>query len=210
MRIADLDVRKGDDCPSGWNNITTIAACIADSNAGCHSTNFTTFGIPYSKVCGMTVGYQGGDADGFAISYFSPRSINGPYVDGISITYGTPRKHIWTYAIRFSDRFEHTVPINCPCSQFPGQLPPSFVHDNYYCESGSELHPNPRVFYTNDPVWDGDDCSSKNSCCSEPNLPWFYRQISLTANEDIETRICRSETSSTEDVLIRELQLYVN
>ena len=71
----------------------------------CHSTNFTTFGVPYNKVCGMTVGYQGGDTDGFAISYFSPQSINDPYVDGVSITYGTPRKHIWTYAIGFSDRF---------------------------------------------------------------------------------------------------------
>ena len=101
------------------------------------------------------------------------------------------------------------IPINCPCSQFPGQLPPSFVHDNYYCESGSELRPDFGVSYTNDPVWNGDGYSSENSCCSEPSLPWFYRQIPLTANEDIETRICRDQESGDEDVLVRQLRLYV-
>ena len=42
--IADLDTSRGDDCPSGWTNITTpVAACIApSSNAGCYSTNFST------------------------------------------------------------------------------------------------------------------------------------------------------------------------
>ena len=57
MRIADLDTSRGDDCPSGWTKITTpVAACIAPSNnAGCHSTNFFTVSIPYSKVCGMAI-----------------------------------------------------------------------------------------------------------------------------------------------------------
>ena len=211
MRIADLDTTRGDDCPSGWTKITTpVAACIAPrGDAGCYSTDSSTLNVPYNKVCGMAVGYQQSTTDGFAALEFFPRSINGPYVDGVSITYGTPRKHIWTYAIGFSHRFEHTVPVNCPCSEFPGQLPPSFVHDNYYCESGSELHPDPGVSYTNDPVWDGDGCSSENSCCSEPSLPWFYRQIPLTASEDIEIRICRDQESGDEDVLVRQLRLYV-
>ena len=209
MRIADLDAVRGDDCPSGWNKITTpVAACIADSSAGCHSTNSTTFGILYSKVCGMAVGYQYGDADGFSGKQFPSRTINGPYVEGVSITYGTPRKHLWTYAIglRSGGTSEHTS--HCPCSQFPGRSPPFFVHDNYYCESGSEPYPRSSV-YTNDPVWDGKNCSGEDNCCSEPSLPWFYRQIPLTTSEDVETRICRDETSSSENVLVRELQLYI-
>ena len=211
MRIADLDTSRGDDCPSGWTKITTpVAACIAPSNnAGCYSTNFFTLSIPYNRVCGMAVGYQKGGTDGFATFIFSKRSISGPYVDGVSITYGTPRKHVWTYAMGHSDRGNYlpTYPSNCPCSEFPGRLPPSFVHDNYYCESGAKVSSSGVL--SDDPVWDGDDCSSENSCCSEPNLPWFYRQIPLTASEDIETRICRDEASSNEDVLIKQLQLYV-
>ena len=165
--------------------------------------------LPTVKYVGMAVGYQKATTDGFAALYFSERSLNGPYVDGISITYGTPRKHIWTYGIGRSDKSDGlpTYRNNCPCSEFPGTSPPSFVHDNYYCESGSLLLGSD--YHTSDPVWDGEDCSVNNSCCSEPSLPWFYRQIPLTTSEDIETRICRDEASSNEDVLIKELQLYI-
>ena len=210
MRIADLDTSRGDDCPSGWTKITTssIVACRApNSNAGCYSTNFSTLNIPYSRVCGMAMGYQRSRPDGFAALSFSSQSINGPYVDGVSITYGTPRKHIWTYAIGYSDRHNTQDPINCPCSEFPGVSPPSFVHDNYYCESGSETGGS--GVHADDVVWDGQGCSSNNSCCSDPSLPWFHRQIPLTAREDIETRICRDQSSYDENILVKELQLYV-
>ena len=182
---------------------TPVAVCIApNSSAGCYSTNFSTFSIPYSKVCGMAVGYQMDSADAFGFI----TSINGPYVDGISITYGIPRKHIWTYAIGGSDRSD-IEKRNCPCSEFSGRLPPSFVHDNYYCESGTML--DGKGVFTDDPVWDGEGCSDGNSCCSDPSLPWFYRQLPLTASEDIETRICRKGKQDDENILVKELQLYV-
>ena len=210
MRIADFDASRGDDCPLGWNKITyPVAACIASSSdAGCYSTNFSTLNVTYRKVCGMAIGYQKASTDGFA-AFVSGGSINGPYVDGISITYGEPRKHIWTYGIGNSE-IRNDLPsnlTNCPCSEFPGPLPPSFVHDHYYCESGS-LYAG-RGYHITDPVWDGEDCSVNNNCCSDPNLPWFYRQIPLTTSEDIEIRICRDESSYNEDVLIKELQLYI-
>ena len=213
MRIADLDPSRGDDCPSGWTKITTpVAACKAPNSApGCYPTHFSTLAIPYGKVCGMTVGYQtqGGGPDGF-YAYQSPtKSINDPYVDGVSITYSTPRKHLWTYAIGYTDSNNNNN-YNCPCSQYPGHLPPSFVHDNYYCESGIQPDNSPvQGVYIDDPLWDGEGCTNGNSCCSEPNQPWFYRQVQLTATEDIETRICRDEVANDEDVLIKELQLYV-
>ena len=136
---------------------TPVAACIApSSNAGCYSTNFSTLSIPYSKVCGMAVGYQKNNTDGFATLRFSSRSINGPYVDGVSITYATPRKHIWTYAVGFSDKSDHNNQVNCPCSEFSGRLPPSFVHDNYYCESSNlQMNTYENNYFIDDPVWDG-------------------------------------------------------
>ena len=214
MRIADLDANRGDNCPSGWTKITTpVAACIGPSgNPGCYSANFSTHHIPYSKVCGKAVDYhKGGGPDAFLAYQFTKRSINGPYVDGLSITYGIPRKHIWTYAIGYTDKANNKV-SNCPCSQFPGTSPPSYVHENYYCESGRMLNTlsgSVSGVFTDDPLWDGKGCSTDNSCCSEPNLPWFYRQMPLTASEDIETRLCHDEQSSDENVLIKELILYV-
>ena len=175
MRIADLDTTRGDDCPSGWTKITTpIAACIApNSNAGCYSTDVSTLSVSYSRICGMAVGYQKNYCDAFAGFSVNGYLINGPYVDGISITYSSPRKHIWTYAIGLSDR-SNTPAFNCPCAQYPGPLPPSFVHENYYCESGTML--NSKGIFIDDPVWDGEVCSNENSCCSDPNQPWFYRR----------------------------------
>ena len=213
MKIANINAAGGDSCPNGWKKITSpTKACRAPSDsAGCYSAHFTTYNIPYSRVCGMAMGYQKGTTDGFASYQYSARSINDPYVDGISITYGTPRKHIWTYGIGYSDKHKSLpkYPSNCPCSQYPGKLPPSFVHENYYCESGTVSTTLSESYYTADPVWDGRECSSENSCCSEPNLPWFYRQIPLTVNKGIEARICRDEVFANEGVLVQELQLYV-
>ena len=79
------------------------------------------------------------------------------------------------YAIGFSDMGNSHTGYNCPCSKYPGTLPPSFVHDNYYCESGAPLRGSGVV--TDDPVWDGEGCPSGNNCCSEPSLPWFCHEI---------------------------------
>ena len=258
--MPNIDASKGDDCPNGWSNITSpVAACRAPSdNAGCYSAQFLTHQVPYSRVCGMVIGYHyktcdaflpGSNfiddpyVDGISITYGSPRKhiwtyavggteagstyscpcaqnpvcgmvigyhyktcdaflpgsnfIDDPYVDGISITYGSPRKHIWTYAVGGT---EAGSIYSCPCAQNPGPLPPAFVHENYYCEPGSSL---------SDPVWDGEDCFSKNSCCSEPNLPWFYHQIPLTSDKDREARICRDQHFGDEGVFVKEIKLYV-
>ena len=73
IRTADLDTRKGDDCPLGWAKITTpVAACVfPSSNAGCYSANFSTLSIRYSKICGMAVGYQKNRPDIFWCYHFS-------------------------------------------------------------------------------------------------------------------------------------------
>ena len=196
MRIADVDATKGDACPDGWRNITSpVAACRAPTdNAGCYSAQFSTHQVPYSRVCGMVIGYKWETCDAF-----QPISnlIDDPYVDGVSITYGTPRKHIWSYAVGGT---QAGSPCSCPCTQNPGPSPPAFVHENYYCEPGRSV-PNP--------VWDGKGCSTENSCCSEPNLPWFYRQIPLTSDKNIEARICCDQDFADESVFIKEIKLFV-
>ena len=159
----------------------------------------------------MVVGYQKGTPDGIGGSNegrYPSRSINGPYVDGVSITYGTPRKHIWTYAIGYTDNAHHHY-SNCPCSHYPGYWPPAFVHENYYCESGASTSASTSRYYTSDPVWDGEGCPSDSSCCSEPSLPWFHRQIPLTSDKYLEARICRDEPYSNEGILVKEIKLYV-
>ncbi|XP_065914398.1 uncharacterized protein [Dysidea avara] len=205
MRITDMNITNGDECPHGWKKITSpVAACRASSDDdGCYSAQFSTHQVPYSRVCGMVIGYQKGSTDAFQPS---SNSIDDPYVDGVSITYGTPRKHIWTYALGYN---EAGGIYSCPCAVSGGPLPPSFVHENYYCESASYSNPGAAPYFTDDPVWDGEGCPSKNSCCSEPNLPWFFRQIPLTSDKNLEARICHDQHFSNEGVLVTEIKLYI-
>ena len=128
MRIADIDTTKSATCPNGWTNYTTY--CTGGSTAGCHSAYFVTDSIKYSKVCGKVVGYLKGSMDGFYPSAYahgkhngytpttSSRSLDGVYVDGISVTSGDPRKHVWTYAARLSSDGNHPQ-YNCPCAKYP-------------------------------------------------------------------------------------------
>ena len=219
MRIADLDISRGDNCPSGWTKITTndvgyppIDVCRSSSDStGCYATTFTVYGPNYHKVCGKARGYQRHTTDAFGGVGTSPRntkSINNAYVDGLSITLGYPRKHIWTYAIGFSDELASYG--NCPCAASPGISEYSFLNNDYHCESGSGTgHPN-NAFLTDDPLWDGSRCiSSSNNCCANANLPWFCRQFHRGQTDDIEVRICANQGFSDEAVAVDQLQLFV-
>ena len=218
MRIADLDTSRGDDCPIGWRKITTpnnptypskVACQSLNDNAGCFSTSFTVNGSNYYKICGKLRGYQLSTPDAFAPSGGDSRSINDIYVDGVSITLGADRKHVWTYAVGVSNGRDHPFPAhNCPCSDLPGTPPPAFVKDHYYCESGN-VGIHKYLSFTNDPLWDGSDCVDNNSCCVDPSLPWFIRQFPKAQQDDIEVRICHDQGVGDEDIMVEMVQLFV-
>jgi len=96
---------------------------------------------------------------------------------------------------------------NCPSAINPDTRPNSFVGSNYYCESGINSGAfGAAVYYLSDPLWDGVDCPTSNTCCDNPNLPWFYRELVVTTMDDVEMRICTNEDFSSETVL---LELYI-
>ena len=61
----------------------------------------------------------------------------------------------------------------CDCFR---SFPPAFVKDDYYCESGTNGHPMQGIFYTSDPLWDGQGCPIDNECCAQMGIPKFYRK----------------------------------
>lgn len=222
MRIADIDTRRGDECPSGWVKSSQHNSCKASNgSAGCHSTVYDTLVTNYSEVCGKIIGYQKGSMDAFYPAarangrfnrYYTPitasRSLDGVYVDGISVTLGNPRKHLWTYAVGLSDDHGYLA-YNCPCAKTPGPNPPLFVLDHYYCESGNTGKFDFITLHTDDPLWDGAGCLSGNSCCNQPDMPWFYRKLSQAENENIEIRMCQDEHYDNEGVTVEQIELYV-
>ena len=50
------------------------------------------------------------------------------------------------------------------------QAPPSLVDSNYYCESGTRNSFSEKIYYLSNPLWDGNSCSSGNTCHSNINL----------------------------------------
>lgn len=209
LQVVNFDAANNS-CPGTWSRISGIG-CIS-SSIGCNSATFKTYDIEYHKVCGYVRGYQKGATDGFQPAYNYP-SINSPYVDGVSIT-ARPypaRKHIWTYASGLMDvgTTSQGSYWNCPCAVHPGLKPPSFVLDHYYCESGAASSFFHSVYYTSDPLWDGNGCSVNSNCCTRPGAPWFYRSFPAPLNDDIETRICRDQNSANENIAIAKMAIYV-
>ena len=199
-------------CPGDWNLITSpIRACGRNSPSGsCASASFPTNGIQFSSVCGRVIAIQYRWPDAF-LGYHNngQTSIDDYYVDGVSITYGNPRQHVWTFAGYPSD--DYTTPtFICPCSQPSLSIPspPSFVGNNYFCDTGL---PSccPNVYSTDDPLWDGQGCGGPGTCCSFNNPPWFSTALPETTSDDIEVRICDQQSSASDDVPITLLDLYI-
>ena len=209
MKIADYDTSRGDDCPKGWIKITAnnIDICRSPRNgSGCYSTKFIVYNIGYNKICGKIKGYQKGAPDAFRQS---TSLIDSSYVDGISVTLGSPHKHVWTYAIGLSDDDSLNNQSNCPCAKHPGRGPLVFVGSHYYCQSGNTGGYISSQYHTEDPLWDSSGCSSNNNCCTNADQPWFFRQLVMKKQDDIEARLCTSHSFDDEGVLVEQIQLYV-
>ena len=155
MQVVDVDMNRDDSCPGTWRKITNPKKlCLGLSSAGCASANFDVKGVSYDNICGQAKAYQKGSTDAFRPTV---QSIDGIYVDGISITLGSPRKHVWTYAVGLSDDYNYPK-WNCPCATIPGPSPPAFVGNDYYCESGDVGTFDHVSYYLSDPLWDGSSC----------------------------------------------------
>ena len=189
-RIAYFNTTQGDSCPSSLRTVTNTessqTACGRTADPGCTSLQFSPDGN-YTNVCGRVGGYQFSSSDGF---HTVTDSIDSHYIDGISITRGNPRTHLWSY-----------VAGNCPCARSdPTDRTgvPSFVGENFYCESGSIWE---------NPLWDGQGCeSSGDQCCNR--YGWFHREIPTTS-DNIEVRWCADEHQSNEDVITDQLEIWV-
>ena len=209
-KIAYLDMSDiSQNCPSGLEALDTggIRVCRREGTAGgCRSNIFQTNGISYSQICGKVVGYQKGRPDGVNTNI---NDINGVYIDGVSITRGSPRQHVWSYVAGYSSNI-NTV-YTCPCNEGATNTVPSFVGEHYYCESGTNSNPSNGQIYTADRLWDGYNCPSKEApCCTDTGLPWFFRDYgNATITDYIELRVCGNEAWSNEDTPVQLYEIYV-
>ena len=127
-------------CPTGLNLTSYSKRTCGKSHTtigGCSSTTFSVGSLPYSRVCGRIRGYQFGVTGAFVISFI--QGINSNYVGGVSLTHGGAgnRQHIWTFAAGLSEVTSMWPSHGCPCDTAPPSVVPTFVGNDYFCESGS-------------------------------------------------------------------------
>ena len=213
-RVAYLNMTEpGTTCPSGltqtgYVNVSHgVCGHTNPSPGGCDSTFFSSYSINYNKVCGQVRGYQFASPDAF---FSGISDIDSYYVDGVSITYGSnPHQHIWTYAGGVTEKRLNSY--GCPCNNGSYACPPpSFVGNDYYCESGVHAEPESYILLADDPLWDGQNCNGPEStCCTNPNMPWFLKTLTETTTDDIELRVCGDEGLPDEDTPLDIIEIYV-
>ena len=213
-RVTYIDTTQGTRCPDGLHEVNDSAsnkrACGRTVDVGCSSLNFSSGGS-YTHVCGRARGYQFYTTDAFA-AINSTSNINDAYVDGLSITRGSPRKHIWSYVAGHHEKIQSNgdpLKSQCPCAGSKNGPPffkaSSFVGEDYYCESG--LVTISKEIAWEDPLWDGERCTQpKNTCCKRSG--WFHKEVPTTT-DNIEVRWCCDEERENEDVYTDIVEIWV-
>ena len=215
-RVAHLDMTTPNTtCPSGWSMTGYSKRTCGRATDGTNTCDSATFpvGGEYNKICGKIRAYQWATTDGFKRHFPSTlvATIDNAYVDGVSVTHGTPRNHIWTFVAGITEG-NPTAYNSCPCDSSINISVPSFVADDYFCESGINARWDRRkhhTFHSNDALWDGEDCLPSSTCCSRRNPPYFVKQLPTSTIDDIEARICLDEVASNENIAVELVELYV-
>ena len=194
-----------ENCPYSlrkWTDKTNKKqACGRKTDKGCSHARFYVTS-EYSRICGRLVGYQYSHTKAFREA--AGRSIEDSYLDGVSVTQGPLKRHVWSFAAGVSE--SGPIKQRCPCDRPADKTVddvPDFVGEHYYCESGFIKNPTPQVAWS-DPLWDGYGCYEEHSQCCE-RFGWFKRDLP-PSKEFIELRIC---ADPQEDILIEKAEIYV-
>ena len=192
---------------AGGNNVRGCIGYV--TTPGCKSSLYPTHAVPYSKVCGRAHAYQYGIPDGFRSYHLKNQTLDGYYVDGLSITHGIPRSHIWTFAAG-QGKYSTVTDSTCPCAIHAGPAAPPFVGENYFCESGFTFGGSYDSLGTNDPLFDSQGCPTGSTCCTRGG-PWFSTTLGYQTDDDIELRWCFDEpfSSAREEVVVQLLEIYI-
>ena len=112
-RLAYLNMTNSTQwCPPAWReyNSNGVRACgrPVTSTGSCPATVYS-INLQYNRVCGRVIGYQVTTPD----TVRANQNIDDIYLDGVSITHGSPRRHVWSYVGAWTE-IQGGTNI-CPC-----------------------------------------------------------------------------------------------
>jgi len=220
-RLMQLDMSNPNhNCPSPFRVSqppeTRGRFCVRPSNNnGCIGLVIHAGLGQISMVYGRVNGVQIGTAD-ITDSSNSAKNIDNDYLDGVSLTAGTQREHVWSF-MAYTTESE----AGCPCSAGSTNTPLSFIGDDYFCESGT-FKPGNEIrgseAFPDDPLWDGQQCNGLEASCCGGMLngtmalspPWFYQELTLpTVSDYLELRLCSDQGRHDESIGLQLAELYV-
>lgn len=211
IKVEDFNLEANNEieCPGGWEKAVSdgISHCrLPRDDIPCQSSIYST-NFSYSQVCGRVKSYQIGRTTAF-YPYTLSQNFNSSYLDGVSITRGTPKEHIWSFASGFFSI--SNTEFLCPCINNNLDVIPSFVGDNYFCDSGTNEEAAFREFYGDNPLWDGAGCEAGNGCCARG--PYFFANLTKASCDPLEARICLSVKGNDRErvnIGVTIIELYV-
>jgi hypothetical protein len=186
-------LRDDDPCPSPWV-AASAGGCIRPEGAA-QASVFVEPPHGYRELRGTVRAYGYGASDAFRDSVGV--GIDSVYVDGLSLTAGSPRTHLFTFAHALTPAFAVAdATAACPCAG--GTSAPAFVGANYRCEEPRRsVEPDDttnRFFDTTDILFDGLELDPGCVGAAE-SAPDFYRALAAELTAPLELRLLsRDET----------------
>ena len=213
-RVAFINMTDlNETCPQGLR-LTSVRSCGRGHTGqrDCSSVTFPVDGPQYSQVCGRAIAHRWGPNYAFYRYIFESQTINGAYVDGLSLTHGSPRSHIWTFASGLFSGSNESIhaDLRCPCDPGNPFEAPEFVGNDYFCDSvetADNFRNDHYRYYPESALWDGQDLL--NTCYGNNNPPWFNRTLPAPTTDDIELRMCFTSSSPHSNVGVNLLEVYV-
>lgn len=218
MQLVDFNLESDGNasCPGSWTKSVQdmIPHCRISESSDCASAFFSLpSSVQYSEVCGRIKGYQIGPTSAFFRELEGiSAGIESSYLDGVSLTHGQPRTHIWSFATGFTAWQGRKESYKCPCSSsnISSKLNVSgIVQDDYFCDSGiPEGEPVAGSFYSDHPLWDDLECFPGDGCCRESR--YFSKTLPKPTCDPVEVRLCHDQRySSFINIGVSVMELYV-
>ena len=191
----------GQHCPSNLalKTIGSNRLCQRTTNGpGCDSVIIPTGGQTYTKVRGRIAGYTFNSPDAFRRLGGTYNTIDDPYLDGVSITCGNPRSHVFSYAAAAAG-IRHANPFyTCPeIGDATVTKQPQFVSNKYICAVAGDLKPVDNNCFFVVPLW-----TTLGNCVGDcPDNLHFRVTLDEPTTEDLELRICTYQFKNVHQII---------
>ena len=147
MRVADVDMtRPNQQCLPDFKLITDPKRQTRSRRRLCVCQVLHKWHI-IQKVCGKVITFQDKTPDGICpyIGYHADglnHMIEEVYLDGVSITHGTPRQHIWSFIAALAENLAENIHDchGCPCYAESNSRRIPFIGNDYFCDHSPNLN----------------------------------------------------------------------